>query len=79
MEGLLITTLCDLPAGNACTIIGVDDSLPVKKRLDELGLFTGADIDKLQVGPQGNPVAVRVCGAVLALRADDTRYISVAY
>ncbi len=72
-----VTTLCDIPLGSSCLVGNIDDSLPIKGRLCELGFCEGAVIDKLQVGFGGSPIAFRVCGAVIAIRAEDANRIIV--
>lgn len=73
----LITALDKVPIGSSCLVYDIDDSLPIKGRLNELGFFKGANVDKLQVGSLGSPIACRVCGAVIAVRAKDAEKIIV--
>lgn len=77
MESVIIP-LSDIPVGASCRVCGVDKSLSIKGRLRELGFYENALIDKLLYGPCGSPVALRVCGAVIALRAEDTEKILVS-
>ncbi len=72
-----ITTLNEASENDRCLICGVDDSLPVKGRLTELGFYEGAVIERLQVGSFGSPIACRVSGAVIAVRSSDAGKISV--
>lgn len=76
MENVL-TTLYKIPVGAACKVYDIDNDLPIKNRLFELGFYKGACVDKLQVGFCGSPVAFRVCGAVIALRSDDADRVFV--
>ena len=73
----LFTALDQLPVGSSCLIDNIDDSLSIKGRLKELGFRKGANLDKLQVGFLGSPIACRVCGAVIAIRAIDAAKIIV--
>lgn len=73
----IITTLNKTPIGSNCLICDIDSSLPIKGRLKELGFSKGSVIDKLQVGSFGSPIACRVCGAVIAIRAEDADKILV--
>lgn len=75
----LLTNLCDISAGSRFKVCGIDDCLPIKDRLAELGFRCGADVEKLHVGPCGSPIAYRVCGAVLAIRAEDAEKITVMH
>lgn len=73
----IVTALDKIPSGRSCCICEIDNSLSIKNRLNELGFFKGAKIDKLQVGSFGSPIACRVCGAVIAIRAEDAEKITV--
>ncbi|MBQ5565552.1 MAG: ferrous iron transport protein A [Clostridia bacterium] len=70
-------TLKDLPVGKSCSIVSVSDEITAKKRLEELGFEKGAYVDKLNTGFSGSPIACRVCGAVIAIRANDSKRIFV--
>lgn len=72
-----VATLCEIPSGSAYMIDYVDDTLPIKGRLRELGFFRGAIVDKLQTGACGSPIAFRICGAVIAIRYEDADRIFV--
>ncbi len=73
----LLRTLNDVPVGKRCRVCSINSELPIRKRLIELGFSENSEIDKLLVGPGGSPVALRVCGAVFALRRDDAESIAV--
>ena len=74
----IVMPLSEIPIGASCKICNVDSGLSIKSRLRELGFYDNACIDKLLCGPCGSPVAFRVCGAVIALRAEDTEKILVS-
>lgn len=46
-------------------------------RLLALGFVPGGRVEAVQESPWGDPVAYRVCGAVIALRRADARRITV--
>lgn len=48
------------------------------RRLRELGLVKGTEIGHLYTAPAGSPMAFSIRGAVIALRAQDCRRITVA-
>ena len=70
-----IYSLHDIPNGKSLRISEVNNSLPVKRRLEELGFTAGEVVEKLCSGAGGNPVAVRVSGAVIAVRSSDAKGI----
>lgn len=47
-------------------------------RLLALGFVPGGRVEAVQESPWGDPVAYRVCGAVIALRRTDASRITVA-
>lgn len=73
----IVTSLSEIPVGSSCRICNIDERLPIKVRLKELGFGINSCIDKIQTGPSGSPTAFRVCGAVIALRSEDTDKIYV--
>lgn len=54
--------------------IGVTD---MRRRLLDLGLIEGTQVECLQKSPFGDPVAFLIRGAVLALRSIDSKNITV--
>ena len=69
-----VKTLADINSGKL-KITSVDQILPCRERLEELGFAKGAIIEKLYVGCCGSPIAARVCGAVIAVRKADAKLI----
>lgn len=49
----------------------------MKRRLLDLGFFTGTSIKKVLISPKGDPIAYRVRGTTIALRNSDAKYIEV--
>ena len=49
----------------------------MRRRLLDLGLAEGALVKCLQKSPAGSPVAYLICGAVIAIRKEDTDCILV--
>lgn len=69
--------LPDAPLGSACKVIGIDGGTFMKRRLMDLGLTEGAVISPLFASLSGNPRAYNLRGAVIALRSEDAKYITV--
>ena len=70
-----IISLNELPLGSSLKIIDISGDSAVVRRLDELGFCKNAVIDKLNTGYGGSPCAVRVSGAVIAVRSSDAENI----
>ena len=75
MKALL--DLSRLAPGERARVLGVTSQGAMRRRLQELGLLAGAWVDCLGKSPLGDPAAYRVRGAVIALRQDDARAVTV--
>jgi len=67
-----------LPIGRAARVTRLTAGGATRRRLLDLGIVEGTAIEPLFRGPSGNPVAYRVRGTVIALRADASRGILVS-
>lgn len=70
--------LNQLPIGRAARVKALKADGPVRRRLLDLGIVEGTDIQALFRSPSGNPVAYRIRGAVIALRADTSSRVMVS-
>lgn len=75
MKALL--DLSRLAPGERARVLGVTSQGAMRRRLQELGLLAGAWVECLGKSPLGDPAAYRVRGAVIALRRDDARAVTV--
>ena len=75
MKALL--DLSRLAPGERDRVLGVTSQGAMRRRLQELGLLAGAWVECLGKSPLGDPAAYRVRGAVIALRRDDARAVTV--
>ena len=66
-----------LPIGCSARVTALRADGPVRRRLLDLGIVEGTEIQSLFRSPSGNPVAYRIRGAVIALRADASSRIMV--
>ena len=69
--------LSALARGRSAYINRVAGPVEMARRITELGLLPGTRISCELVSPAGDPAAYRVRGALIALRAQDARSISV--
>ena len=67
-----------LRKGDACVVRGLEVPGGMGRRLRDLGLLPGTRIRCAFVAPSGSPMAFWIRGAVIALRRDDCRRITVA-
>jgi DtxR family Mn-dependent transcriptional regulator len=71
--------LSDVGIGNRATVLGI---LPAcrgnqRRRLLDLGLVPGTEVEAVRRSPGGEPTAYRIRGALIALRNDQTDLIRV--
>ncbi|MBR2935081.1 MAG: ferrous iron transport protein A [Oscillospiraceae bacterium] len=69
--------LSALARGRSAYISRVACPGDMARRITELGLLPGTRISCELVSPAGDPAAYRVRGALIALRAQDARTVSV--
>ncbi len=71
-------TLGELTVGMRGTILSTTGPLEIRRRLLEMGLLEGSQIELIHEAPfGGDPIAVRVRGALIALRRNEANYIEV--
>lgn len=64
-------TLSDLKENQTATIIKIDDTCLLSRRLFDLGFIAGQNITCLNVGAFGSPAAYNLRGCKVALRKKD--------
>ncbi len=74
-----ITSLDRLPINNNAKILNVECENNLKRRLLDLGLINGTNIKSVFKSPMGNPVAYLVKGSTIAIRKEDSKYITIKY
>ena len=70
-------TLKDIKPGNAAKVVKILGEGPVKRRIMEMGVTRGIDIQVRKVAPLGDPLEVSVRGYGLSLRKADAELIIV--
>ncbi len=72
------TALDRLEVGARACIESVSGERSVRRRLLEMGLCQGVEVELLRRAPFGDPIELRVRGYLLSLRADQARLVKVA-
>ncbi len=67
----------EMSVGELAEAVGIETEGKIRRRLTELGIVRGARIKCVGVSPLGDPKAYFIRGSVLALRAVDTKKITV--
>jgi len=71
------TGLPGLEPGCSARVIGLRSEGRMRRRLLDIGLVEGTEVECLGRSPGGDPSAYLIRGAVIALRASDARDILV--
>jgi len=69
--------LNQLPIGKKASVTSLLSDGATRRRMQDLGLIDGTQIESLYKSPSGNPVAYLIRGAVIALRSDVSAQIMV--
>jgi len=73
-------TLAEVPVGETVSVTGLSPACqgPQRRRLLDLGLVRGGTVTPELVSTSKDPVAYRVRGALIALRREQARWVSVS-
>ncbi len=71
-------SLNQLPIGKKANVAALTSDGATKRRMLDLGVIDGTEIQPLYKSPSGNPVAYLIRGAVIALRSDVSEKIMVS-
>ena len=70
-------TLRDVKVGETVSVIKLNGSGPVKRRIMDMGLTKGTEVYVMKVAPLGDPVELTVRGYELSVRKDDAELVEV--
>lgn len=73
------TSLKNLKEGDKAKVVKLLSEGSIKRRLQDIGVIEGTEIERLQSSPTGDPIAYFIRGAVIALRSEDSTNIIVAH
>ena len=66
-----------LPEGASACVTGILATGSIRRRLLDLGLIEGTQVECVRKSPFGDPIAYLIRGAIIALRAEDSKNILV--
>ncbi len=71
-------TLAEISPNGTCCILNAAEQLPeLQSRFYALGFFPGAEVEVLRYAPAGDPMQVKVGGALLSIRKKEAGLIHV--
>lgn len=69
--------LHELPKGSMGKVIKLNSMGASRRRMLDLGLIVGTNVRLLRKSPQGDPIAYRIRGSVIAFRLEESSKIIV--
>lgn len=72
-------TLTQLKVGEKAKVIDLFANGTIRRRLQDIGLIEGTDVECVLKSPGGDPIAYQIRGAVIALRNEDSNNILVSF
>ena len=72
-----MTTLRDTKIGSTVQVVKLHGEGAVKRRIMDMGLTKGVDVQIRRVAPLGDPIEVTVRGYELSIRKTDAEMIEV--
>ena len=73
-----IDSLANLQVAERARVASLLSRGSMRRRLQDIGLIEGTEVECVQKSPAGDPVAYRIRGALIALRSEDSSNILVA-
>ncbi|SDE12182.1 FeoA family protein [Sporomusa acidovorans] len=71
------STLADLAVGTTCKISSVELDSLLRRRILDLGILPGTQVQCVRKSPAGDPIAFKVRDTTIALRSDDASLIKI--
>ena len=71
------TTLDQVPIGDSVRVVSVSGDDPIARRLGDLGIRAGVEVECLRRAPLGDPSVFELCGYQLCLRRTESARVRV--
>ncbi len=71
-------TLRDIPIGQSSTVLKIHGEGALKRRIMDMGITKGTEIQVRKVAPLGDPIEITVRGYELSIRKDDADILEMA-
>ena len=70
-------TLRALVPGQRGRVVNLGEKGPARRRLMDMGITPGVDVEVVKVAPLGDPIEVNLRGYELSLRKDEAEHINL--
>jgi ferrous iron transport protein A len=71
-------TLRDVAIGDSATVLKLTGEGAIKRRIMDMGITKGTEVQVRKVAPLGDPIEVTVRGFELSLRKDEAEHVLVS-
>ena len=71
-------TLRDIPVGQSSRVLKIHGEGALKRRIMDMGITKGTEIQVRKVAPLGDPIEITVRGYELSIRKDDADILEMA-
>jgi Fe2+ transport system protein FeoA len=72
-----VKVLSELKKGDKARIVKIGGKGPIRRRLLDMGMVAGSEVELQRVAPLGDPVEVKVKGYNLTLRKEEAATVEV--
>ena len=73
-----INSLANLKVGDRARVSSLLSDGSMRRRLQDIGLIEGTEVECVQKSPAGDPVAYMIRGALIALRSEDSSNVLIS-
>ncbi len=70
-------TLNEVPVGGVCTVIKLNGTGKLRRRIMDMGITKGLEIKVVKIAPLGDPMELNVRGYELSIRKNEAESIEV--
>ena len=70
-------TLNEIPVGGVCTVIKLNGTGKLRRRIMDMGITKGVEIKVVKIAPLGDPMELNVRGYELSIRKSEAESIEV--
>ena len=74
-----LSSLADLTVGTTGRISSIELNGLLRRRILDLGMVPGTQVQCIRRSPAGDPIAFRVRNTTIALRSDDASLIKISF
>ena len=70
-------TLNEVPVGGVCTVVKLNGTGALKRRIMDMGITKGTEIRVVKIAPLGDPMELKLRGYDLSVRKNEAASIEV--